>query len=477
MNFRNRFSLLTTFIIVLAGGCKKSLVDEIPQVPGLIVEANDMPMGTPQFINTGSAEHMPTNAERGNYTFDWELAKEMPRPQDQPVIVMPWSDEANRQYDEQLRFDYKKSDGWELVYNTFGVRPKGSRYFILYNKFRGVLRYYLYYDLDRPQSTGLDAYTHTLEVHGNSNILNFADQHIVDVNADSRLVSVSDPFPLIEKGWYISQFELAYDPILSKRNYPNLSIQWGMGFNGLFSGDLNQKNIGEAKLSIQRQEMILSAIEQKGEIQMNFRSLAHAGDLETVFGIETLNGLERQMAGNEGLTNVFNGLSVSGTDIMNVKTATLGSLKREVIEYHYSKMSLAIPGYDNANTLGISPIFNESPGIFYLDSKPKVLLKSIAGTLNYEYTLDLSSVRYIFNPFVSNYAEVKNIKQQIVAKDLEDAKSLTEAKIFSGQQLRSNMPLSIIGVRVSFDVVPKNGSKTVKVVKTFSADVNDLQEN
>jgi hypothetical protein len=471
MNFKITIGLLTTFFIVLAGGCKKSQVDETPPLAGLIVEANDLPLGTPQIINAGSAVHMPTGANSKDYSFDWELAQEMPRPQNDPVIVMPWADNASRQYDEHLRFDYKKSDGWELVYNTFTTNKQDARYFLLYNKFRGVLRCYVYYGLDMAYSSTLDALTHTLELRGNSNILNYADQHIINPDENSQLVSVSEPYPLVKNSWYMSQFELAYDPFLSKGAFPNFSIRWGIGFQDLFSGELNDKNIMNAKLSLQGQGTNASANGLKGEIQMNFKSLAVAGDLQNVFNMETLTGLERQMSGKEELTNIFNGLSISGTDIMNVKTTTKGLLNREHMAVNYSNVSFALPGYDNSNTIGISPIFNESPGIFYLDGKPKVFLKSITGTLNHEYTLDQSSVKYILNPFVSGYAEVENIRQQIVAKDMEDAKSLTEARIFKGQQLKSNELLSIIGVRVSFDVVPRNGSKKVRIVKTFSADV------
>jgi hypothetical protein len=37
--------------------------------------------------------------------------------------------------------------------------------------------------------------------------------------------------------------------------------------------------------------------------------------------------------------------------------------------------------------------------------------------------------------------------------------------------LKSNQELNVIGVRVSFDVVPKDGSQKYTIVKTFKADV------
>jgi hypothetical protein len=471
MNFKDKVGLLTIVIVVLLCGCKKSVVEETPALMPLIVEADRSLRGNPQIIGADDEAHMPTRPSPGNYLFDWEQAREMPGPQGDPIIPMPWADNASRQYDEQLRYDYKKSDGWELIYNTFTHSKQDNRYFILYNKFRGVLRYYVYYDKALPDFAGLSAFSSTLEVYGNSNLLNFADQHIVDVDENSGSVSVSDSYPLARHGWYIAQFEIAYDRNLQNSTYSALSIRWSQSFSGLFSGNLSGKNIQDAKLSIQQQGTNTFAHDLNGEIQLNFKSLGRMHDLEQVLDIKTLSGLERQMTGKDTLTNIFNGQYVFGTDIMNVKTVTTGVLNRDSKAVNYSAVTLALPGYNNSNTIGVSPIFNESPGIFYMAGKPKVSLKSISGNLGHEYTLDLSSVRYMFNPHVLGYAEIHNISQEIVAKDLEDGKSVTETKVFTGQVLRSNKPLSIIGIRVAFDVVPKNGSKKVRIVKTFSADL------
>jgi len=69
---------------------------------------------------------------------------------------------------------------------------------------------------------------------------------------------------------------------------------------------------------------------------------------------------------------------------------------------------------------------------------------------------------------------VRNFRQEIVAIDTKEISSLTEAKIYQGKILKTSAPLNLLGVRVSFDVVPKNGSDSVKIIKTFKA---DLQNN
>lgn len=86
-----------------------------------------------------------------------------------------------------------------------------------------------------------------------------------------------------------------------------------------------------------------------------------------------------------------------------------------------------------------------------------------------QYTLDVSSINYLINPFINNYAEVRNFKQEIVAVDAVATTNLTEAKIYHGTQLKASKPLTILGVRVSLEVAPRNGSAPVKIVKTFKA--------
>lgn len=116
-------------------------------------------------------------------------------------------------------------------------------------------------------------------------------------------------------------------------------------------------------------------------------------------------------------------------------------------------------------------VFNEPMGVFYLVSKPVIHYSRSTGAVPEQYKLDVSSVEYVINPFIQNYAEVRNFRQEIVAVDAEEIKNLTEAKIFRGSILKASAPLTILGVRVSFEVAPKNGSTPVKIIKTFKADV------
>jgi hypothetical protein len=134
-------------------------------------------------------------------------------------------------------------------------------------------------------------------------------------------------------------------------------------------------------------------------------------------------------------------------------------------------LSLGIPGMDHSKVVGLGPVFNEPAGIFYLASKPVIQYVKSTGNLPEQYTLNLSSVEYVINPFIQNYADVRNFRQEIVAVDAATNKNLTEATIYHGKILKASAPLTILGVRVSFEVVPKNGSAPVTIVKTFKANV------
>ena len=81
--------------------------------------------------------------------FDWENLDWMPTPSMQSQIPSPWSGQGSLvgTYGIDIINDRKACDGWELLYNTFDsnvTAPLVNPYFVLYNKYRGIMRIYLY---------------------------------------------------------------------------------------------------------------------------------------------------------------------------------------------------------------------------------------------------------------------------------------------------------------------------------------------
>lgn len=80
------------------------------------------------------------------------------------------------------------------------------------------------------------------------------------------------------------------------------------------------------------------------------------------------------------------------------------------------------------------------------------------------------------NPAVTEIADIKNIVQEVVATQNEKLfENYIRSKLYIGQKLSSNIPLVVQGVRVSFNVVPKDGGKTVHILKTFQANIVSVE--
>ena len=81
-------------------------------------------------------------------SLDWENLDWMPTPSSQQ-IPSPWVGQGSiaSLYGIDVLNDRKASDGWTLVYNTFTSNTSSqlvNPYFVLYNKYRGLLSFYLY---------------------------------------------------------------------------------------------------------------------------------------------------------------------------------------------------------------------------------------------------------------------------------------------------------------------------------------------
>jgi hypothetical protein len=414
-----------------------------------------------------------------NFVFDWEQAVTMPVKPGSPVVPMPWSDQAVKNYDPGLRYDFKKTDGWELVYNNFSDSVNHPhRFLILYNKFRGLLRYYCYNPA--PPNASVSSYRSLINeitlnsTANNSHIFNYAGQYIIDQNSNTRSASLIEPWPISEGGWYISQFEMAYDQNIAGFNWMQFGFSWALAFAKTEELMLNDMNATNKQVFLQKQGVQFTdyrGVPINGNMQLQVKSLTGFDNLENVFTDSIIDKL-KQTVNDTAAGNMLNAMLVPSLRIANCKLDVPALLRINInLVGFITGLGLCMPGVDNSQVIGFGPVFNEPLGIFYLAAKPVIHYSKTTGAVPDQYTLDVSSVEYVINPFIQNYAEVRNFRQEIVAVDAEETKNLTEAKIFRGQVLKASAPLTILGVRVSFEVVPKNGSTPVKIIKTFKANV------
>lgn len=173
--------------------------------------------------------------------FDWENADWMPTPSVQPRIPVPWIGQGSLAgtYGLDVINDRKSFDGWELMYNTFdscATAPLVNPYFILYNKYRGIMRIYLYLTTSFVTTSSYIQDGISVISNHSTTLLSFLGQEVVDVDKkNSQYVQMQPaPFdgslPLAANRWYMMQYEMAFDPNLMNIPYNEAQLNWNLNY-------------------------------------------------------------------------------------------------------------------------------------------------------------------------------------------------------------------------------------------------------
>lgn len=195
----------------------------------------ELPTTSNQEVNLPSRSIAPT-------FFDWETADFMPTPAGQARIDPPWHGQGSLSYmyGEDVLTDIKASDGWELLYSTFDANapaPLINPYFILYNKYRGLMRIFFYLTTETiTPSSQLEGELSILSSQPSS-LLNFMGKDFIDASqitstyVHSQLKTRNNTPPLASNRWYMMQYELAYDPNISQYRYDNIYFYWNLRYH------------------------------------------------------------------------------------------------------------------------------------------------------------------------------------------------------------------------------------------------------
>ncbi len=474
MNYQGLVLIAVLFSIL---SCQKNdLSSEI--IPDVIIESSLN--GNPVIIDTITQKDYTLHIISGQEEFDWENTEYLPVPSTTNSIPVPWSDKAKRSFSDDIRYDYKKADGWILYHCGFSEQINPAvKTFMLYNKYRGILRYYYFLT-----ATGIDKVLDynildnglmSIGSHANmSPILNFAQQKIIDITKNSTLCTTIEPEQLSDSTWYAWEYELAFDKDIYNQNPGTFLLDFGYGMlkkesliiNGVRLNNLNAR-IRFSDGSYQYGESY------NGDANMIFYG---RNDINQISNILSGSDLEliNQIYNQQSFNNILNG-SINYDYLGEIQwNANLTiTTQPNIVGLPGGNESFVISGANNSIMQGMGTFYSKPLGIFYLNSKPKVLYSKISSeSHHFQYELNVNSVEYIFNPSIKEFADIKNIAQELVAtenKELVENNSRT--KLYVGQKLLSNIELTVQGVRVSFDVVPEDGSKPVHIVKVFQAEI------
>lgn len=193
-----------------------------------------------------------TRSENAEY-FNWDTADYMPYPTN--IIPVPWIGQGSlaSDYDLDVVNDHKNADGWELVYSTFKSSvATNNPYFILYNKYRGLMRLYIYVT---NQSMMYSTNTHnTININSNYNtsMLNYLGTSLVDGSSRHNNYDEINQNPTggnlyAPNKWYMTQYEFAYDPYIANQAYNSITLNFHMMYvnsqniiiNGSQTGTIN----------------------------------------------------------------------------------------------------------------------------------------------------------------------------------------------------------------------------------------------
>ncbi len=405
--------------------------------------------------------------------FNWETSDWMPTPPNQTRIPSPWIGQGSivSAYGIEISNDHKASEGWILLYNTFDSSAPGqlvNPYFILYNKYRGLMRIYLYLTTQFIATSSYIQDGLSVISSSETSILNFVGQDFIDATINRKnymqmqAMPIDGSLPLASNRWYMMQYEMAYDPNISQIPYNNIQLNWMLNYYNVQKITLGGEQVGT-----------LNGVLGSSSNSNIFSSLIGAG---STIGTGVLAGVGKAFITNNtinsagantlGLPNdIFKSLS-SGVSsaisaaagnlpgaIINLLSAVIGgsttptpiSLNlRTNIElkgtgtnagsFPSSPLSFWVPGTNiPSNAVGYIPLNNLILGVVNFVGKPQIQIKVYSR--DYEVPdepfdpdrmLSLTEYRGVFpsnidysaylrvNPEVTNIARVTIERQDIV---------------------------------------------------------------
>lgn len=350
--------------------------------------------------------------------FDWEHIDWMPTPPGQSLIPVPWVGQGSiaSTYGLDVVNDRVAADGWELLYSTFNPNAPGqlvNPYFILYNKYRGIMRIFLY--ITTPFVTQSSYVQDALAIVSNhtTSMLSFLGRDWIDATAESPVVyeqmqptPTDGSLPLAANKWYMMQYEIAYDPNITNIPYNEIQFSWRLNYYEVDKINLGGSIVGELQGIIGATKSNFFAplknatteafqVIGTGAFSVVGKDfiLNHATNVET--GANSL-GLKPAV-----FKDLYNGISsalkssVSNlpSAIMKILSATLGgggsstkpislslkadiSLKGDATSYGSipsSPTSMWVPGTNIPDdAVGIVPLYNKPLGILSFVGKPKI---------------------------------------------------------------------------------------------------------
>ena len=464
--------------------------------------------------------------------FDWETVDQMPTPKGQSRISIPWTGQGALMQPIDVVNDHKKADGWTLLYTSFTNETTLPRlenpFFALYNKYRGIMRVYLYLTERNVDGTAYMQDALTVQANGsNVKLLNFMGSEVTDGSYCCNRHAQLEPANWIggvnlnEGCWYMMQYELAYDPSLQALNSDSVRLVLDICQRNVATADVGSglaENlhcvVGEHKGGVLLTDNKHDDIISKGVVRMtgrqsiigkttaegNYARLSGALYAQIAEGVKLA---DAKYAGNGSgrPVNLFNAViggtrDTKPTVSLAVSTGVKLSGVEKAEQLVAPPIKMYLPGVDvpagahsayrpmsdlslGVCNMTVTPDFIIPVKVFRFDKQnqePDDGMSHI--TLKYAYPpLDEDFTKYLLiNPDLKKIADV-SVRQEIVPYThdidyLASAMNLSRLYSCSGAEQRNDyfnqdFEVSDFNVRFTITVTPKDGAPKSVIYKTF----------
>ena len=405
------YSLTLTLSFFMA--CKKDLPEDI----GALTKP-----GSLETINTITGV---------NSCFNWETNPYVSLTNGQ-TRILPWYSGATTQIPDFILNDYKKEEGWELLYNFLSGTENGQNYLFFYNKFTGIIRtYYFLADDVTAGSNGMWGLSFTSQNALLNNVGYFAtpiNELSQDPLAISSNLSLDATTKGISRGWNAFDTEITYDPdaaakIIKMRVFSTTSNISQVSL----SGDVQLSSAGTI-VSVGTknglQDAANSSAKSGGDAAKDYIKSKVKSDSSSF--IKKIFGSAASVVIGGGVKEIINaGINLLFGSFIGKKSETtstnqkiefktngtlnlLGTISSTSANNVSSIAGLYTPGTRPDLSNFLLPCFDKQLGVWNLESKPVLLTSQQATGGNHlppdddlyqrHYFLDASSIKVKINP-------------------------------------------------------------------------------
>ena len=358
-------------------------------------------------------------------------------------VIPPWGSAVATSAPDNIRFDHFTADGWVVVYNMFDIEQTNSRpVLVLYNKYRGILRWWWFNDLQPAFASQF--LTYALAIDGaNTGMLNFRGEFAKDY-------TVLDPHPYVLKTntaafnqglanqtWYYFDTEFAYDP--NVKNKPQSTYSFALNgwatstskvslqgdINGTVNGTITGSGSGISifnnlvgSITASSYKNVVQNVDNGAKAESSFKDKINASINSGLADAlkSSLNKLATQglQILSSPLSNVFSSILSSQVSAqqkvqlaLNAKVTVSGDITTELPAVLFKG---AVPGTARGDLSGYVPYYNEPLGVFNLSTPPIVRWKRVTiptyppqptGTVQVQYLVD-NTASIILNPAIAS---------------------------------------------------------------------------